>query len=77
MEDQKQSTSDAAAGTKQGDKLSPLLFGILFNALLLELKVTGVGHRTISNLRTSLLFRRPSSRGRLSCGPATSLRSDF
>ena len=40
-------------GTKQGDKLSPLLFGIIFNALLLALKATGVGHRTISGLRTS------------------------
>ena len=39
-------------GTKQGDKLSPLLFGLIFNALLLALKTTGVGHRTITGLRT-------------------------
>ena len=38
---------------KQGDELSPLLFGIFVNALLLALKATVVGHRTISGLRTS------------------------
>jgi ribonuclease HI len=38
-------------GQKQGDKSSPLLFGLIFNALLLALKATGVGHRTISGLR--------------------------
>jgi hypothetical protein len=38
-------------GQKQGDKSSPLLFGLFFNALLLALKATGVGHRTISGLR--------------------------
>jgi hypothetical protein len=40
-------------GQKQGDKSSPLLFGLIFNALLLALKATGVGHRTISGLRAS------------------------
>ncbi len=39
-------------GTKQGDKLSPLLFGIIFNFLLLALRASGVAHRTISGLRT-------------------------
>ena len=39
-------------GQKQGDKLSPLLFGLIFNALLLALKATNRGHRTISGLRT-------------------------
>ena len=39
-------------GQKQGDKLSPLLFGLIFNALLLALKATNIGHRTISGLRT-------------------------
>ena len=43
-------------GTKQGDKLSPLLFGLVFNALLLALKKTGVGHRTVQGLK-------PSSKG--------------
>jgi hypothetical protein len=38
-------------GQKQGDKLSPLLFDLIFNALLLALKATGVGHRIISGLR--------------------------
>ena len=38
-------------GQKQGDKSSPLLFGLIFNALLLALKATGVGHRTVSGLR--------------------------
>ena len=36
-------------GQKQGDKSSPLLFGLIFNALLLALKATGVGHRTIAD----------------------------
>ena len=36
---------------KQGDKLSPLLFNLIFNALLLALKATGIGHRTITGLR--------------------------
>ena len=34
-----------------GDKSSTLLFGLVFNALLLALKATGVGHRTITGLR--------------------------
>jgi len=38
-------------GQKQGDKSSPLLFGLVFNALLLALKATGVGHRTVTGLR--------------------------
>ena len=41
-----------ARGQKQGDKSSPLLFGLVFNALLLALKATGVGHRTMSGLRS-------------------------
>ena len=43
-------------GTKQGDILSPLLFGLIFNALLTGLRQSGVGHSTISGLR-------PASRG--------------
>ncbi len=39
-------------GQKHGDKSSPLLFGLVFNALLLALKASGVGHRTISGLRS-------------------------
>jgi hypothetical protein len=39
-------------GTKLGDKLSPLLFGLIFNSLLLALRATGVAHRTVSGLRT-------------------------
>ena len=39
-------------GTKQGDKLSPLLFSLIFNCLLLALRATGVAHRTVSGLRT-------------------------
>ena len=38
-------------GQKQGDKLSPLLFSLIFNALLLALKATGIGHRTVTGLR--------------------------
>ena len=38
-------------GNKQGDKPSPLLFGLIFNALLLALRATGVGHNSISGLR--------------------------
>ena len=40
-------------GQKQGDKSSPLLFGLVFNALLLALKATvatGVGHCNITRL---------------------------
>ena len=39
-------------GLKQGDHPSPLLFSLLFNALLIALKATGIGHRTMSGLRT-------------------------
>ena len=39
-------------GSKQGDKLSPLLFSLLFNALLLALKASGVGVRVVSGLRS-------------------------
>ena len=39
-------------GKRQGDKLSPLLFSLVFNALLLALKAAGVGHRIITGLRT-------------------------
>ena len=38
-------------GQKQGDKSSPLLFNLIFNALLLALKASGVGHSTITGLR--------------------------
>ncbi len=36
---------------KQGDKSSPQLFGLFFDALLIAQKATGLGHRTISGLR--------------------------
>ena len=39
-------------GTKQGDKLSSLRFGLIFNCLLLALRATGEAHRTVSDLRT-------------------------
>ncbi len=39
-------------GTEKGDKLSPLLFGLIFNCLLLALRASGVAHRTISGLST-------------------------
>ena len=39
-------------GKKQGDKSSPLLFDLVFNALLLALKATRIGHSTMSGLRT-------------------------
>jgi hypothetical protein len=38
-------------GQKQGNKSSPLLFRLIFNALLLALKAAGIGHRTVSGLR--------------------------
>ncbi len=38
-------------GQKQGDKSFPLLFGLVFNALLLALKATGVGYSTGSALQ--------------------------
>ena len=38
-------------GQKQGEKSSPLLFNLIFNALILALKATGVGHRTVTRLR--------------------------
>ena len=39
-------------GTKQGDKLSPLLFDLIFNCLLLALRATGIAHRLMTGLRT-------------------------
>jgi len=39
-------------GQKQGDKSSPLLFDLVFNALLLALKATRIGHCTMSGLHT-------------------------
>ena len=39
-------------GQKQGDKLSPPLLGLIFNALLLAPKATDIGLRTITGLRT-------------------------
>jgi hypothetical protein len=41
---------------QQGDKLSPLLSGLVFNALLLALKETGGGHRAISGFGTGSLM---------------------
>ena len=32
-------------GQKQGDKLSPLLFNLIFNALLIALKAASVCHK--------------------------------
>ena len=39
-------------GTKQGDILSPLLFNLVFNALLIGLRQSGVGFRTVKGLRS-------------------------
>jgi hypothetical protein len=39
-------------GQKQDDKSSPLLFGLIFNVLLLALRATGVVCRTVSGLRS-------------------------
>ncbi len=36
---------------KQGDTSSPLLFSLVFSALLLALKATGMRHHTISGLQ--------------------------
>ena len=40
-------------GTKQGDILSPLLFGLIFNAVLIGLRQSGVGHRTIGGVQST------------------------
>jgi ribonuclease HI len=39
-------------GTKQGDKLSPLLFDLVFNCLLLALRATGIASRLMTGLRS-------------------------
>jgi hypothetical protein len=39
--------------TKQGDLLSPLLFDLIFNALLTGLRQSGVGVRTVTGLRAN------------------------
>jgi ribonuclease HI len=39
-------------GTKQGDGLSPLLFSLIFNYLLVALEATGLGHKSASGLST-------------------------
>ncbi len=39
-------------GTKQGDKLSPLLFDLVFNCLLLALIATGITSRLMTGLRS-------------------------
>ncbi len=43
-----------ARGTKhwQGDKLSSLRLGLVFNCLLLVLRATGIAHRLMTGLRT-------------------------
>ena len=39
-------------GTEQGDKLSPLLFDLVFNGLLLALRATGIASRLKTGLRS-------------------------
>ena len=41
-------------GAKQGDTLSPLLFSLLFNPLLLALVAAGLGHETLTGLKTAV-----------------------
>ena len=41
-------------GAKQGDTLSPLLFSLLFNPLLLALEAAGLGQVTLTGLRTAV-----------------------
>ena len=41
-------------GAKQGDTLSPLLFSLLFNPLLLALEAAGLGHETLTGLKTAV-----------------------